>query len=292
MRDAAEVRKEVDAVRAEHKMPLSLSDLGSERDSIYEQFDNLTETPPEKESKEPEPEKVVAEPEKEKEPEKAEFVKEDKPTDEEKKVPLGALHEEREKRKALAKEVADLKESFRQAVEDNKKLMELMSSKADDEPITDYEKEMLSLRKQLKVALTEIDSIKRGGEKERQASAEQRLDSLAKQTDTELEKAGFEGFYDFIPQVIKAMNDEEIPMDERSPETWKRVYQDIVYPKYIGKHKVVKKEDKKAEKEELKKEASLIKTPGKPEEKKKEEEDTPESYAKWRQKQSFFHNPI
>ncbi len=291
MRDAAEVRKEVDAVRAEHKMPLSLSDLGNERDSIYEQFDNLTDAPPEKESKEPEPEKVAAEPEKEKEPEKAEFVKEDKPTDEEKKVPLGALHEEREKRKALAKEVADLKESFRQAVEDNKKLMDLMSDKS-DEPITDYEKEMLSLRKQLKVALTEIDSIKRGGEKERQASAEQRLDSLAKQTDTELEKAGFEGFYDFIPQVIKAMNDEEIPMEDRSPETWKRVYREVVYPKYIGKHKVVKKEDKKAEKEELKKEASLIKTPGKPEEKKKEEEDTPESYAKWRQKQSFFHNPI
>ena len=99
-----------------------------------------------------------------------------------------------------------------------------------------------------------------------------------------------EGFYDFIPQVIKAMNDEEIPMEDRSPETWKRVYRDIVYPKYIGKHKV--KPDKKAEKEELKKEASLVKTPGKPEEKKKEEDDTPESYAKWRQKQSFFHNPI
>lgn len=288
MRDAAEVKKEVDAVRAEHKMPLSLSELGTERDALYEQFDNLAEATPKEEPKEQPKEEPKEEPKAE--PEKAEFFKEDKPTEEEKKVPLGALHEEREKRKALAKEVAELKASFQQAVEDNKKLMDLVSSKSDDEPITDYEKEMLSLRKQLKVALTEIDSMKRGVEKEKQVSAEQRLESLAKQADSELEKAGYEGFYDFIPQVIKAMNDEEIPMEDRSPETWKRVYRDIVYPKYIGKHKV--KPDKKAEKEELKKEASLVKTPGKPEERKKEEDDTPESYAKWRQKQSFFHNPI
>ena len=140
MRDAAEVKKEVDAVRAEHKMPLSLSELGTERDALYEQFDNLAEATPKEEPKEQPKEEPKEEPKAE--PEKAEYVKEHKPTEEEKKVPLGALHEEREKRKALAKEVAELKASFQQAVEDNKKLMDLVSSKSDDEPITDYEKDI------------------------------------------------------------------------------------------------------------------------------------------------------
>jgi hypothetical protein len=291
MREVAEVQKEIDAVKGTSKMPQVLTELGSARDSIYDAFDQ-SGVPPKEEPKEPEPQKVEAEPKKETEPEKAEFVP-DKPKDEEKTVPYGALKEEREKRKELARKIKELEDSFKQAAEDNKKLVELMSSKSDDEPITDYEKEMLNLRKQIKLQQAELENLKRGQEQRSKVTEEQRITELVKSTDAELAKDGFEGFDDFVPQVIKAMNDEEIPMEERDPSTWKRVYKEIVFPKYVGKYKVIQKEDKKAEKEANKKEAALVKSPGKAVEPKKEDDDdSPESYTKWRQKQSFFHNPL
>lgn len=296
MREVAEVQKELDAQRAQNKMPMSLAELGSDRDALradYEAYQAL----PKEGQQEPEPEKEP-EPEVEAKPEKAEtekkdFVPETPKPDEEKTVPYGALKEEREKRKELARKIKELEESFKQAAEDNKKLVELMSSKSDDEPITDYEKEILSLRKQLKVAMSKIDSFEKGQVQQRQVTEQDRLTALVNQTHTELAKDGFDGFDDFVPQVIKAMDDEDIPMEERTPATWKKVFKEVVYPKYIGKYKVDTKAEKKAEKEAEKKEASLIKSPGKPDAKKKDEEDTtPQAYARWREKLDLFNAPF
>jgi hypothetical protein len=166
-----------------------------------------------------------------------------------------------------------------------------MSSKSDDEPITDYEKELVNAKKQIRLMRDEMEAFKRGQTQQKDVTEQERLTALVKQTDSELTKEGFEGFDDFVPQIIKAMNDEEIPMDERNPDTWKRVYKEIVYPNYIGKYKVVSKESKKAEKETLKKEASFIMDPGKKEATKKEDNE-PFNYTKWRSSQSVFNNPL
>lgn len=277
MKEVAEIKKEADEQRGEgSRMPSLLSEVESERDAIYAALAKKPEPPPE-------PEERPEEKAEEKVEEKAEFVPEDKPQDEEKTVPYGALKEEREKRKELARRVKELEEAFKQAAEDNKKLVELMSAKSEDEPITDYEKEMLSLRKQLKAALAEIESMKKSVERDRQAASEAQIKSLVERTGEELAKEGFEGFQDFIPQVVMAMRAEGIEAAEETPEIWKRVYKEQVWPKYVGKYRP----SKKAEKEELKKEASLIKSPGKTEPPKKEEEWTPKTYAQWRQSQSF-----
>jgi hypothetical protein len=286
MREVSEVQKDVDATKG-NRMPQLLSELGSDRDSVYESLSEATpkEEPKEPEAK-PEPEKVEA-----KEPEKAEFVKEDKPKDEEKTVPYGALKEEREKRKDLSRRIKELEDTVKLAADDNKKLVDLMSSKSDDEPITDYEKEMLTLRKQLKIAMSEIGNFKKSQVQQKEVSEQERLTALVKQTDSELSKEGFDGFDDFVPQIVKAMNEEEVPMDERNPAKWKEIYKTIVYPKYVGKYKPTEKESKKAEKEGLKKEASLIMEPGKKQAQKKED-DEKFDYQKWRSSQSFFNNPL
>lgn len=257
-------------------MPLLLSEAETERDAIYAALAKKPEPPPEPEER-PEDEAE------EKAEEKAEFIPEEKPQEEEKTVPYGALKEEREKRKELARRVKELEDAFRQAAEDNKRLTELLSAKPDEEPITDYEKEMLSLRKQLKAALAEIESMKKSVERDRQAASEAQIKTLVERTGEELAREGYEGFQDFIPQVVQAMRAEGIEAADETPEIWKRVYKEQVWPKYIGKYKP----SKKAEKEELKKEASLIKSPGKTETPKKEEEWTPKTYAQWRQSQSF-----
>lgn len=281
MRSVEEMAKEVDATKG-NRMPQLLSELGSERDEVYEALSTKPEVPPVEEPKEPEA------PVETKEPEKSEFVAEP-PKEEKKVVPLDALHEERARRKELSKRVKELEDTVKLQMEDNKKLLEALQ-KPDDEPITDYEKEMLSLRKQLKMAMGEIENFKKAQVKDREVSAQERLEAMAKATDSELSKDGFDGFYDFIPQVVKAMNDEEIPLEDRSPDTWKRVYREVVYPKYVGKFKQVAKDTKKEEKKELKKDASLIKEPGKAEAKKKEDDDF--DYMKFRSRQSFFNNPL
>jgi len=273
MRESSEVKKEVDAERVEGgRMPIPLTEADTERDAIYE---SLTSKPePQPESKE-RPKETEAEPK--------EYVTEEKPQEEEKTVPYGALAEERAKRKELAKKVKELEAAFRQAAEDNKKLMELMSAKSDEEPITDYEKELVSVRKQLKLAIAEIEAFKKAQAKTAQEVEQEKLAALVRKTHDELAKDGFDGFNDFVPQVIKAMDDEDIPLEERNPAVWKRVYREIVYPKHIGKYRPAPK----AVKEAAKKEASLIKSPGTGSASKKEEEWTPKTYAEWRQKHSF-----
>lgn len=289
MRSVVEMAQEVEATKG-NRMPQLLSELGSERDQIYESL-SPTEVPPKEEPKEPKP--VDAKPDKEPgtEKDKAEFVPEDKPKDEEKTVPYGALKEEREKRKELSRRIKELEDTVKLAADDNKKLVDLMSSKSDDEPITDYEKELANAKKQLRLLRDEIEAFKKGQTQQKEVTEQQKLTDLIKQTDSELTKEGFEGFDDFVPQIIKAMNEEEIPMEERNPTTWKKIYKEIVYPNYVGKYKPTPKESKKAEKEASKKDASLIMDPGKVDAKKKED-DKPFNYTKWRSSQSIFNNPL
>jgi len=277
MKEVAEIKKEADEQRGEgSRMPSLLSEVESERDAIYAALAKKPKPPPE-------PEERTEEKAEEKVEEKAEFVPEDKPQDEEKTVPYGALKEEREKRKELARRVKELEEAFKQAAEDNKRLAERASAQSEEEPITDYEKELISLRKENRAMRDELKALKASIDRDRQAASEVQIKTLVERTGYELAKEGFEGFQDFIPQVVQAMRAEGIEAAEETPEIWKRVYKEQVWPKYVGKYRP----SKKAEKEELKKEASLIKSPGKTEPPKKEEEWTPKTYAQWRQSQSF-----
>ena len=283
MREAADVTKDLAELKQPGSgMPRLMSEMGAERDEVYDSYE-APETPPAEEPKEPEVKEDAETPE----PEKAEFVKEDKPK-EEKLVPLDALHEERAKRKALSSEVKELKGNLSQLMEDNKKLMELMSDKSTDEPITDYEKELVNAKKQLKLMNEKITAFERSQKSQSEKTEAETLTALIKATDAELAKEGFEGFDDFVPQIIRAMNEEEIPPEDRNPATWKKVYKEIVWPKYIGKFKQDPKESKKSEKEALKKDASLSKSPGKVDAK-KEDGDDMTSYMKMREKFSFMN---
>ena len=285
MRESADVTKEInDLKQPGAMMPRLLTEMGSERDAIYDSFESA-EAPPKEEPKEPE---VKADAET-KEPKKAEFVKEEiKTEEEEKKVPYGALKEEREKRKALSSEVKELKSNLSQLIEDNKKLMELMSSKSDDEPITDYEKELVNLRKQNKMLAEKLNTIERSQVQREQKATNDSLMEQVRKVDKELAAEGFKGFEKLKFQVIEAMDAEEIPPEDRNPTTWKRVYKEIVYPELFGEFQKALKESKKEEKEALKKDASLVKSPGKADAKKEAEDDLSE-YWKMREKFSFMN---
>ena len=292
MRDSSDVSKE----RADRQSTFGSSmpqPMSSDRDAIYESLASLgnaqpaPEVPPKEEPKpEAPPAEVAQETKAEEAP--AEVVK----PETEKTVPYPALKEERDKRKALQSEVNTLKEQMQQMLEANKKYVEMLEEKQPEAPISDYDAELISSRKKVKSLESEINSMKQEfveyrklREQDVAARTQQETDRKAREVDKELATDGFKGFYKHIPQVVFAMDQEGISPEDRTPETWKRIYKSVVYPDVFGDY--VPKQDKVTQKEALKAEAAkVVKTSGKPDvEPKKEADWTFDEYVKWQRSQ-------
>lgn len=273
-----------------------------ERDALYAQYTQLQgEEQPEAAAEQVVGEQVPAEEQAE---EQAEYVAEkteDKQDNEEKTVPYGALKEEREKRKKLSTKVDELQEQIKQLIDDNRKLMETFKPPEKKEPpeeepeIADYDSEIIALRKKVRQLETTLQSTSTTVQTDIQARKNQDLEARAKRVDAELEKDGFPGFYDLIPQVINKLHELKDPR-LFTEEGWAKVFKEHVYPNVIGK-RIPKKEDpppppdKKQEKVSLKKDLKMVTSPGRPPESPKGEDEKDwsyDSYLKMRNSHSVF----
>lgn len=209
------------------------------------------------------------------------------------KVPLKALQEAREEMKSLKKELTDLRDQNKILLNDLKDKFE-KSNMSDSEPvISDYDKELLQLRKEIK-ELREKDSDRdKVSEAEKQRQAQEKMKADLRQTHTDLEKEGFEGFEEFVPLVAAELQrraaadpDDAVQLD--NPEGWKKIFKTVVYPKIMARSKQKATEDKIKEKEELKKDAGLLMPGGAPPvaPTQKEEEYSFEAYLADRNKRS------
>jgi len=177
-----------------------------------------------------------------------EYKKEDAPKEikqEDKTVPLGALHEERQKRKELQAKVIDLEVQVKELLE-NKKSQDNPDDfdDFDDEYIDDYDEELIKERKKTEDLEARLKKIER---KETQSEAQNQqaeVNKKANKVHDELAEEGYDGFEAFIPQVkqhiydlILQEPDAQEYIDGRkvlaldNPEGWKEIYREHIYPK-------------------------------------------------------------
>lgn len=227
--------------------------------------------------------------------------------DDEKTVPHGAFHEEREKRKALQGEVNDLQLKLNQLMKDNLELMDMVRSgqkpatedadTSDDMSFDDFtDPNVKALAKEVR----ELRQFKEQFVKDNESNAQQqmldRIENDKKTVDSELDKEGFPGFYiaqEAVKDVLRKMTPEELQRND-NPEGWKEIYKEQVWPDVQKKFGIVKKVANTEQKTELKKKAGLVDTPGKPikeapgkDEDKKTEKESYDDYLRMRRQMSF-----
>lgn len=260
---------------AEEKVaPVSTPPVSEEartREEIYKQYAEANGGVPEEPKETAAPEEAKPEPEKVEdktaaEPEKVEPVKEpaqDKPK-EEKTVPYNALHEERLKRQAeqkLRKEV----EARAKALEDE--LAKSRTQQPQTEEITDYEKELIELKREQKAMKSVLEQEQVVKQENARKDALKQFNDVMVQIDTELKAEGIAGFTlaknEVADEIKRLLEEDESNYIHDNKEGWKKIYQEKFYPKYREEFMSVEKERETSEKKELKKGAALGTIPGK-----------------------------
>jgi len=181
----------------------------------------------------------------------AEFTSEAEDTTE-KTVPYGALHEEREKRKSLSKKVTELETQLNTVLQDYKTLV----TEKETDDTADLDPELAALKREIK----ELREFKNSMTEERQKSTAEKqqqevMDSVNK-TDAELEKEGFPGFIfatEAVAQEIRNLVKEDPENSWMfSPEGWKKVFKEKVFPEMRSKFVKVHKDELFDKKKDLK----------------------------------------
>lgn len=278
--------------------------LDPEREEIINQYNvenNITETVPEKtdavevkteeaveEKKEDTP--AVAPPDEvatvthEVTDEKHEDKKEEKKT-----VPYDALHEEREKRKLAQSKTRELEEKLKEL---EAKINSAVKPPEDEEIyLTDEEKKLREMEKSLAELKAEKEARERENRQSQERSAKERLEKDVADTDKTLMSEGFPGFQFLAPRVgeelAKLIKEDPDNVYLDTPEGWKKIYKEVVFPTVKG---IFTQSDKNAmmeEKKAAKTGAGLVGSPGKsdkPVEKKADEGQTYEEYLEMRRR--------
>jgi hypothetical protein len=243
-----------------------------------EETSEETEEEPEKTSGEEtgeEPEKTSEE-ETGEEPEKTsdEFEEFDKLAKKKGPPPAGyiehaAFHAEREKRKALASEIDQLKQTIEE--------LKNRKQEANVEDEVEIPPEVLELKKRQDLLeeqqLQQVEQQRAHNLKQ----AESKFRSAVAKVNAELNQEGIPGFSLFVNDVAEkvtelSQNSPELGQKLKTEQGWKYVYQKHVYPQMKSIFLDQDKKDLFEEKKALKKEANLINTPRKPEPKPKEKD--------------------
>jgi len=288
----------------------------SHRESLYEQYDQLNQSPtteevveetpaPPAETEEQAQEVVVPEPVASTETEEAVTPTEPKETRQEEKkektVPYQALIQEREKRKAATRDKHDYEDQLKKL---QAELEEVRKSKETNIPLVDYlddpETAFKLSQARLETHEEKLSRMEQELEKNRQFAEEQKnkaiqdqLDEQIKAVDASLTESNMPGFRMFVPQVVDKIN--QLSAEDsswevlRKPDGWKYVYEKYIYPEvktvFQAKARQQQVEDKKA----LKRDANLVGSAGEAEHKDKEEEvETPKQYMERRRKQGVM----
>lgn len=285
--------------RHPNAMPTSLDrnpiGMSPERRALYEEAQQHVEsgdvTPPtESEEAGPEtaettPEEVVADvpPEEEKPKgaeakpeEEAEASKPDEvPADKHTTVPYAALHEARQELKEVKAQMKEALETAQKqlqiVIQENERLRkakeETTTTTEEEVPIDNLEGYVKDLGKKLKATQDELNRLKENDLEEKQRGAATKLNQAIELAANELKAEGYPGFEKFRDQVAAAIERRAKGDDAKiraldNIEGWKEVYKEDVYPEIAGIFGAVKKDTKKAEKEELKGKANLAGNPG------------------------------
>lgn len=213
---------------------------------------------------------------------------ETKPKEKEQKfVPLDALHQEREKRKAVQSRQRELETQLQVVMAEVKSLKEAKDTKTevDVEDIDDPFVEVARLRREM----SEFKSrdIQRESEVRRRdfETKSKALQNDISKTNDDLEKEGYPGFNMMLNSVTEKLTDlmDDNPQEATlldNPEGWRKIYKEEIYPIIKEKFDKALKGEIIKEKEKLKSEANLIGSSGKTEKPvSKEDEDwTSEDY--------------
>lgn len=194
----------------------------------------------------------------------------EKKGEEQRMVPLEALHESREKLKAKEKELSDIKEQNTILLKDLRELMTKPKGESEEAPvITDYDKKLVELENELKVLREKDKQRDQLTVEEQRKQAQQQFKQTVDSTEKVLETEGFHGFKQFLPLVTAelfkmAETDKELAASMDNPEGWKKIFKEIVHPQISGFSQKKNLDDKTKEKEALKEGASLLMPAGNP----------------------------
>lgn len=220
----------------------------------------------------------------------------EKPLSEKKMVPYDALHEERERRKALQMEVEELKYRFNQSQPQEKVEVAPMEGFDTEGNVTDYEvamkailKENLNIKRELDTVKSKSTVFESNYQNTIKQEAEAKLAKRVENTTRELVEEGFPGFAEFVPLMSAELNKliaedrDNVKFDNEAG--WKQIYKERIFPKItnsIGEHL---KKDSFEQKKALKEKANLATKPGaQPSKQVKDEEWTKGDYMKMRQR--------
>ena len=167
---------------------------------------------------------------------------EEKPLSEKKMVPYDALHEERERRKALQMEVEELKYRFNQAPKQEKVEVATMEGFDSEGNVTDYEVAMKAILKENMNIKRELDTVKSKStvfesnyQNTVKLDAEAKLAKRVETTTKELSEEGFPGFSEFVPLMSAELNKliaedrDNVKFDNEAG--WKQIYKEKIFPK-------------------------------------------------------------
>tara|TARA_R100000750_G_scaffold5656_1_gene4309 strand:+ start:2605 stop:3543 length:939 start_codon:yes stop_codon:yes gene_type:complete len=260
--ETEEVAQEQEAVQTE--TPDESGDAGepSVREKMYAEYAKSQEV--EEPVEEKQPEETPGEPEAKQDKKE---VKEDTKT-EDKTVPLGALHEERQKRKELQAEVVELKNQVKDML--NKERQIDPEEAGDEEYIEDYDAELIKLKKQNEALTAEVDSIKAKDTQSEAEKAQTAFLTKVNKVHEELKTEGFDGFEECTPMIRQHIHglimQEPDPqeyiegrklLDVDTPEGWKKIYKEEIYPSIKAIINQKKTEELMDERIERKKKAAL-----------------------------------
>lgn len=278
--------------------------LDPEREEIINQYNidnNIAETVPEKtDAAEVKTEEAVEEKKEDTPavatPDEAAIVthevtgeKHEDKKEEKKTVPYDALHEEREKRKLAQSKTRELEERLKEL--EAKINSAVKPSVEEDIYLTDEEKKLQEMEKSLAELKAEKEYREKESRQSQERSAREQLEKNVADTDKTLMSEGFPGFQFLAPRVgeelAKLIKEDPDNVYLDSPEGWKKIYKEVVFPTVKG---IFTQSDKNAlmeEKKAAKTGAGLVGTPGKsdkPAEKKSDEGQTYEEYLEMRRK--------
>lgn len=253
--------------------------LDPEREQIINQYNeenNLTEPAPAEAEKteeakaedtvvdEKKEEVAVAPPEEEAAPvaEVTDALKEEKKKEEIKTVPYDALHEEREKRKIAQSKARELEEKI-------KELEAKVNNKppADDTYLTDEEKKLRDVEEEISRLKAKEAAREKETYQAQERSAREQLDKNLADTDKALADEGYPGFQFLTSRISEELNKlvQEDPDNAYldSPEGWKKIYKEKVFPAVKGIFTQADKQSLMDEKKAAKTGAGLAGSPGK-----------------------------
>ena len=193
----------------------------------------------------------------------------------------GQATEEREKRKAKSQRYEESQSQLREVLQDYKKLKEaydeLSSKQSEAFEYVGEEEPQNAVMTELKKLRDEIGSLKSERANERQKSAEERHYQNLMDTDKELAKEGYPGFYigraAVTDHLIKMVKEDPDNSYLDSPEGWKKIYKETVFPGISNHFDALTKKKTKENKVEAKKKANVVTMPGQSPESPKKDDD-------------------